>query len=252
MITTDTAEAGIGRINLDRPPFNILTRELLRALSASVQRLSEHPDLRVLLLTATGEHFSAGADVTEHLPPHHLSLIPDFLDAIAALDAFPFPVVAAVRGKCLGGGFELVQPADLIVAGTSAVFGQPEILLGVFPPAACILLPERMPAAVAARLIYHGDSITATEAERWGFVTRVVADEDVERAALEEARRLACHSAVALRAAKAALHGAGAARRRGALQTAGNIYMHDLMESRDAVEGLRAFTEKRRPVWRHE
>jgi cyclohexa-1,5-dienecarbonyl-CoA hydratase len=140
---------------------------------------------------------------------------------------------------------------DFIVAGENAVFGQPEIVLGVFPPAACVLLPERFPAAIAARLVYRGDSITAAEAERWGFVTRVVSDEEVDRAALEEARRLARHSAVALRAAKAALRGPGAAARHAALRAAGNLYIHDLMESHDAVEGLRAFTEKRRPVWRH-
>jgi cyclohexa-1,5-dienecarbonyl-CoA hydratase len=251
MTTAASTDTGIGRIELDRPPLNILTRALLGELRSDLRRLAEQPDLRVLLLTAVGEHFSAGADVGEHIPPHYLSLIPDFLDTIAALDAFPLPVVAAVRGKCLGGGFELVQPADLIVAGESAVFGQPEIALGVFPPAACVLLPERFPAAIAARLIYGGDSITAAEAERWGFVTRVVADEEVERTALEEARRLARHSAVALRAAKTALRGGGAVARRAALQAAGNLYMHDLMESHDAVEGLRAFTEKRRPVWRH-
>ena len=251
MTAVAATDTGIGRIELDCPPLNILTRELLGELRSDLRRLAEQPDLRVLLLTAVGEHFSAGADVGEHLPPHYLSLIPDFLDTIVALDAFPLPVVAAVRGKCLGGGFELVQPADLIVAGQSAVFGQPEIVLGVFPPAACVLLPERFPAAVAARLIYRGDSITAAEAERWGFVARVVADEEVERAALEEARRLARHSAVALRAAKTALRGGGAALRHAALRAAGNLYMHDLMASHDAVEGLRAFTEKRRPVWRH-
>jgi cyclohexa-1,5-dienecarbonyl-CoA hydratase len=251
MTAAASTDTGIGRIELDRPPLNILTRALLGELRSDLRRLAEQPDLRVLLLTAVGEHFSAGADVGEHIPPHHLSLIPDFLDTIAALDAFPLPVVAAVRGKCLGGGFELVQAADLIVAGESAVFGQPEIALGVFPPAACVLLPERLPAAVAARLIYCGDSITAAEAEHWGFVTRVVADEEVVRAALEEARRLARHSAVALRAAKTALRGGGTVARRAALRAAGNLYMHDLMESHDAVEGLRAFTEKRRPVWRH-
>lgn len=251
MTAAATTEPGIGRIELDRPPLNILTRNSMRKLRADLQRLAEQPELRVLLITAVGEHFSAGADVGEHIPPHHLSLIPDFLDTIAALDAFPLPVVAAVRGKCLGGGFELVQPVDFIVAGENAVFGQPEIVLGVFPPAACVLLPERFPAAVAARLVYRGDSITAAEAERWGFVTRVVADEEVDRVALEEARWLARHSAVALRAAKAALRGPGAAARHTALRAAGNLYMHDLMESHDPVEGLRAFTEKRRPVWRH-
>lgn len=251
MTATATIDAGIGRIELNRPPLNILTRELLNSIRTDLQRLSEQPELRVLLLTARGEHFSAGADVGEHLPPHHLSLIPDFTETIAALDAFPLPIVAAVRGKCLGGGFELVQPVDIVVAGAGAVFGQPEIVLGVFPPAACVLLPERLPAAVAARLIYRGDTITSAEAERWGFVARVVPDEDVERAALAEAHHLTRHSAVALRAAKAALRGAGAAARRAALRAAANIYMHGLMESHDAVEGLRAFTEKRRPVWRH-
>jgi cyclohexa-1,5-dienecarbonyl-CoA hydratase len=202
-------------------------------------------------LSAAGKHFSAGADVGEHLPPHHLSLIPDFLETVAALDAFPLPVVAAVRGKCLGGGFELVQPADLILAGQGATFGQPEILLGVFPPAACVLLPERIPPAVAARVVYAGESMSASEAERHGLVVGVVPDEEVESSALALAERLARHSSAALRAAKQALRGSGAAARHAALRQAGHVYLHDLMETHDAVEGLRAFSEKRQPVWRH-
>lgn len=251
MTVAATTEAGIGRIELDHPPLNILTRDVLREVRGELGRLAEQADLRVLLVTAVGEHFSAGADVREHLPPHHVSLIPEFLETVAALDAFPLPVVAAVRGKCLGGGFELIQAVDLILAGAGATFGQPEIVLGVFPPAACVLLPERLPPALAARLIYQGDSLSAAEAERWGFVTRVVPDDEVNRAALEEARRLARHSAVALRAAKGALRGGGAVARHAALRAAGHRYLHELMETHDAVEGLRAFTEKRRPVWRH-
>jgi cyclohexa-1,5-dienecarbonyl-CoA hydratase len=251
MTVAATTEPGIGRIELDHPPLNILTRDVLRDLHEQLRGLAEQPDLRVLLLTAAGDHFSAGADVGEHLPPHHLSLIPEFLDTVAALDAFPVPVVAGVRGKCVGGGFELVQPVDLIVAGQGASFGQPEIVLGVFPPAACALLPGRLPAALVSRLIFTGESISAAEAERWGLVARLVPDEDVERAALEQARRIARHSAVALRAAKRALRGDGTATRRAALRAAGQIYLHELMETHDAVEGLRAFTDKRRPVWKH-
>jgi cyclohexa-1,5-dienecarbonyl-CoA hydratase len=251
MTVATAVEPGIGRIVLDRPPLNILTRDVLRAMRAELARLADQRDLRVLLLTAAGPHFSAGADIGEHLPPHHLALIPDFLDTVAALDAFPVPVVAAVRGRCLGGGFELVQPADLIVAGEGASFGQPEIALGVFPPAACVLLPGRLPPSLVARVIYSGDPISAAEALRWGFVTRVVPDETVDEAALEEARRLARHSAPALRAAKQAVNGVAAAARRAALLQAGHVYLHELMETHDAVEGLRAFAEKRRPVWRH-
>jgi cyclohexa-1,5-dienecarbonyl-CoA hydratase len=251
MTVAVTTESGIGRIELDHPPLNILTRDVLRHLHEQLRSLAEQPDLRVLLLTATGEHFSAGADVGEHLPPHHLSMIPEFLETVAALDAFPVPVVAGVRGKCMGGGFELVQPADLIVAGQGASFGQPEIGLGVFPPAACVQLPGRLPPALVSRMIYSGVSISAAEAERWGLVVRVVPDEEVERAALEEARRIARHSAAALRTTKRALRGAGAVARHAALRAAGHLYLHELMETHDAVEGLRAFTEKRRPTWRH-
>lgn len=244
-------EPGIGHIVLTNPPLNILTRDLLCRLHGELQRLAEQPELRVLLLTAAGKHFSAGADVGEHLPPHHLSLIPEFLETVAALDAFPLPVIAAVRGRCLGGGFELVQPADLIIAGEGASFGQPEITLSVFPPAACVLLPERLPPGVAAQVIYTGDAITAAEAERGGLVARVVPDDAVDQVALELARRIASHSAAALRVAKRALRGVEAPRRHDALRHAGHIYLHELMDSHDAVEGLRAFAEKRQPVWRH-
>ncbi len=250
-----TIDDGVARLVLDSPPLNILTRDVLARLRRELVRLAEEPTLRVLLLTATGRHFSAGADVGEHLPPHHLSLIPEFLDTVQALDAFPLPVVAAVRGRCLGGGFELVQPVDLIIAGESASFGQPEIVLGVFPPAACVLLAERLPHGLAARIVYSGDPLSAAEAERHGLVVSVVPDDRVDEAGLELARRIATHSAAALRIAKRALRGAAGeaavTARQAALRDAGHRYLHELMVTHDAVEGLRAFTEKRVPVWRH-
>jgi enoyl-CoA hydratase/carnithine racemase len=114
-----------------------------------------------------------------------------------------------------------------------------------------VLLPGRLPPPIVARMIYSGESISAAEAERWGLVLRVVPDGDVEREALAEARRIARHSAAALRTAKATLRGRGALARHAALRAAGQVYLHELMETHDAVEGLRAFTDKRRPVWRH-
>lgn len=247
-----TVDAGIGRLTLEFPPLNVLTRAALAQLRAGLATLAADDTLRVLVLGATGKHFSAGADVAEHLPPRHLTLIPEFLETVAAIDAFPVPVVAAVRGKCLGGGFELVQAVDLIVASQTAAFGQPEIVLGVFPPAATALLAERVPASLAARLIYSGDPVSAVDAERCGFVTQLVPDDGVDAAALELAGRIARHSAAALRAAKSALRGGpGAEARLLALRRAGHFYLHGLMNTHDAVEGLRAFTEKRAPVWSH-
>lgn len=250
MSVTATVANGIGRLVLDNPPLNILTRAELATLRRELDRLAELADLRALVVSARGKHFSAGADVGEHIPPHHLTLIPDFLATVAALEAFPLPVIAAVRGKCLGGGFELVQPADIIIASDTAAFGQPEILLGLFPPAAVVLLPGRLPPGVVAQTIYTGDPLTAAEAERRGFVTRLVPDDALERVADEVAQRIARHSAASLRAAKHALR-PPAPQRDAALQRAGQIYLHELMETRDAVEGLRAFVEKRPAAWSH-
>jgi cyclohexa-1,5-dienecarbonyl-CoA hydratase len=249
MSVTATVANGIGRLVLDNPPLNILTRAELATLRRELDRLAELADLRVLVLSARGKHFSAGADVGEHIPPHHLTLIPDFLATVARLEAFPLPIIAAVRGKCLGGGFELIQPSDIIVAAEGAAFGQPEILLGLFPPAAVVLLPDRLPRGAVAETIYTGDPLSAADAERRGFVTRLVPDDALERTADELACRIARHSAVALRAAKHALRTSAAGVRDRALRRAGEIYLHELMATRDAVEGLRAFVEKRSPAW---
>jgi cyclohexa-1,5-dienecarbonyl-CoA hydratase len=249
MGVTTTLGNGIGRLVLDLPPLNILTRAALAELRAALARCAADPKLRVLVLGAAGKHFSAGADVGEHLPPHHLTLIPEFLETVAELDAFPLPVIAAVRGRCLGGGFELVQAADMIVAGEGAAFGQPEIVLGVFPPAAAVLLSARLPRGLAARIVYSGDPVTAAECERGGLVTRLAPDESVDEAALALAERIARHSGAALRLAKRAMRGAGADARKEALRQAGELYLQDLMETRDAVEGLDAFVEKRQPAW---
>ncbi|HEU5261980.1 MAG TPA: enoyl-CoA hydratase/isomerase family protein [Gemmatimonadales bacterium] len=249
MTVTRALDGAIGRLTLDHPPVNILTRDVLARFRAGLAALAVEPGLRVLLLSAAGKHFSAGADVREHLPPEHTGLIPEFMDTIAALDAFPLPVIAAVQGRCLGGGFELVQAADIIVAGDGAVFGQPEILLGVIPPAACALLPTRVGRGVAAELVYGGDPLTAAEAARVGLVRRVVPDDQLAQATLAVAGRIARHSAATLRLAKRALRGGEAEASAAGLRERGELYLHSVMTTQDALEGLLAFVEKRSPAW---
>ncbi len=253
MTVTRTVAGGIGRLILNHPPLNILTREVLGRFREELPQLAADPSLRVLVLSAEGKHFSAGADVGEHLPPEHANLILEFIDTVTALDEFPLPVIAAVQGRCLGGGFELVQAADVIIAGESAVFGQPEILLGVIPPVACALLACRAPRGVAAQVVYAGDPLPAADAERAGLVRRVVPDSELEEAALTAAARIARHSARILRLAKRAVRDGERQQSTGAaLHHAGELYLHEVMTTRDALEGLLAFVEKREPVWRHE
>ncbi len=251
MTVKTSNEHGIGTLTLSSPPLNILTRALLRSIRDELDRLGEEPALRVLLLTAEGKHFSAGADVGEHLPPEHERLIPEFLETVRALDAFPLPTVAAVRGRCLGGGFELVQAVDLVVAGEGASFGQPEIVLGVSPPAACALLPMRCGPGLAAELVLTGDPISAERAHQAGLVQRLVTDDRVEATALELATRLARHSAPALRLTKKALKAGAVGHRDAAFAQAQAIYLDELMQTADAVEGLQAFLDKRTPSWQH-
>jgi len=249
MTVRASLEGGIGRIVLDRPPLNILDRALLDRFRTELLHLAAQPGLRVLLLTAAGKHFSAGADVGEHLAPHFRDLIPEFVGTVAALDAFPLPVIAAVQGRCLGGGFELVQAADIVLAEEGARFAQPEIGLGVIPPAACVLLPERVGVGAVAELVFTGDPITAREAFEMGLVRRVAAADELEEAALAVASRIARHSASALRLAKRTLRRGSASRRSEAFAAATRTYVEDLMSTADATEGLTAFVEKRRPVW---
>lgn len=246
-----TIEDGVATLTLDHPPLNILTRAVLGEYREAMKNLANAPALRVVRLVATGRHFSAGADVGEHLPPEYAELIPEFAETIEAIAAFPLPVVAGVRGRCLGGGFELAQAADVVVAGEGASFGQPEILLGVTAPAACVLLPRRIGYGDAAALLFTGDPIPAARAKELGFVHAIVADEAVDEEALALARKIARHSAAALRETKRALREAAAMPRAEALRWTARAYVHDLMTGHDALEGLKAFLEKRPAEWRH-
>jgi cyclohexa-1,5-dienecarbonyl-CoA hydratase len=248
--TSLAVDSGLATLRIEAPPVNVLTRGVLGDIRRDLQELSAERALRVLIVTAAGRHFSAGADVAEHLPPLHERLIPEFLATVSALEAFPVPVIAAVRGRCLGGGFELALAADFIVAAESATFGQPEIFLGVAPPAAAAWLPRRLGDGLAAEIVLTGDPITAAAAARAGLVVAVVADDELDRAAHSLAGRMTRHSAASLRVAKRMLR-RSRPDARSALQAAGDLYLHDLMRTNDAVEGLQAFLQKRPPVWSH-
>jgi cyclohexa-1,5-dienecarbonyl-CoA hydratase len=249
-VRTELLDAGIGALTFGAPPLNILTRALLAELRGGLERLCGERTLRALVLDTEGPHFSAGADVGEHLAPEFRAMIPEFLDTVLLLARFPVPVIAVVRGQCLGGGFELAQAADLIVAEEGARFGQPEILLAVFPPAACALLPRRCPRGLAAEILFTGDPIDAQRALAAGLVNRVAPGGSGREQALALAARIARHSGAALRATKRAL-ALGEAGGEAGLRGAEALYLGDLMETRDANEGLRAFVEKRRPAWTH-
>lgn len=251
MLVKSVVEGGVATVTIDHPPLNVLTRALGEDLRAALEALAPRDDLRALVLAAAGKHFSAGADVGEHLPPVFRAMIPEFVRTVEAVASFPVPVIAAVRGRCLGGGFELAQAADLIVAGEGAAFGQPEIQLAVTAPIASVILPRLVGPGLAAEILYTGEPIPAARAREAGLVQHVVPDDRVDEEARTLAERIARWSASALRLAKRTMRAASGHDRAEAFRIAERIYVDELMETRDAVEGLTAFLEKRRAAWSH-
>jgi cyclohexa-1,5-dienecarbonyl-CoA hydratase len=251
MAITVEVHEGIAHLVLDDPPLNILTAPLMKDLRDRLRDCAADRSLRVLVLSAAGKHFSAGASVEEHLPGAVETMIPEFMATVAALDTFPAPVVVAIQGRCLGGALELALAGDLLVAGRNALLGVPEISLGVFPPAACVQLPRLASPGLAAELVLTGKPITAAQALEAGLVRRVVEDEAVVAEAMDLARAMSGHSAAALREAKKALRAGVARDGDGGMAESSRIYLEDLMQTADATEGLRSFVEKRRPQWSH-
>ncbi len=250
MGVTASLKGGVGQVVLNDPPLNLLTRSLMAELRERLAELGREERLRVLILHAEGKHFSAGAAVDEHLPDQVDAMIPEFMETIGAVRDFPLPVIAAVQGRCLGGAFELILGADLIIAAEDALLGVPEIQLGVFPPAVCLQLPRWGAPPLAAELVYTGDPQRASVLADAGIVRRVVPGADLLREATTLAEHIARNSGSVLRVTKRALR-AGTRALDGAVEEVTRIYLDELMATEDAIEGLTSFLEKRVPEWRH-
>jgi len=226
----------LARITLARPPLNILDLAHLEELAA---RLEEAAGAAVLVVSGgDARAFSAGNDVADHLPERAPAMLKAFHRAVRALLATDAVTVADVTGDAFGGGCELVAACDLAWAVPAARFGQPEIDVGCFPPAAASLLPRRIGPARAAELILLGRRIDAGTALAWGLLNGI--SDEGAGAAVDA---LLTKSAAVLRLAKRAL-------RDGTLAGAERIYEEELLGLADCSEGVRAFLEKRPPRWR--
>ncbi len=245
------ADGQVARVSLARPPRNVLDGEMLLDLAreAGGLRGPEHRRLKAVLLTAEGPSFSYGASVAEHDRAHAPAMLEGFQAAIAALLAPGVPLVAAVRGQCLGAGLELVSLASHIVAHVDARLGQPEIRLGAIPPLAAVLLPRRVGQRHADELILSGRTLEAGEALRIGLIDTLAA-EDPEAQALGWIQScLLPHSASSLRLAHRAARGALLEELAARLPALFRLYREELLPTADAEEGVRAFLEKRAPRW---
>lgn len=248
------AEDGVLEVVLDRPKANAIDRATSQALNAAWQRLRDDPDLKVGILTGAGERFfSAGWDLKAAAAGEGME--GDWGEGGFGGLEHPVgllkPVIAVANGMAVGGGFEVLLGADLIVAEEHARFALMEVQHGILAESAAVRLPRRIPRAVAMELMMTGRWMDAAEAERWGLVNRVVPTGAGLAAAWELARGLAAGAQLPLHAIKetvdatAHLPEAEAMRVREQLASVQRV-----KASEDQVEGARAFAEGRDPVWR--
>ena len=238
------------RLRLARPKANIVDAAMIAALAAALAEYRDTRELRAVLLDHEGPHFSFGASVEEHLPDQCADMLRSLHALVRSMLNFPLPLLVAIRGQCLGGGLEVATSGSMLFAATDAKLGQPEIRLAVFAPAASCLLPERIGQARAEDLLMSGRSMGGDEALASGLVDNL--SDDPEAAALAYFDQyLAQHSASTLRYAVLAARAEYRERVIAKLERVETLYLEQLMSTRDAVEGLTAFLEKRPAVWQN-
>ena len=241
---------GAGKITINRPPLNILNIETMEEMNRALAELRDDDAVKVVVITAAGNKaFSAGVEVADHLGDKLSSMVEGFDGLFISLVEVDKPTIAVVNGVALGGGCEVVLGCDMAIASEKAILGQPEIKLGVYPPPASVLLPRLIGRRKAFEIILSGDSIDAREAERIGVINKVVPDEELEKAADEFIKRFTSNSGLALTQARRALYRNFDLEFRKAMEVTGTDATL-VMGGENSVEGLTAFLEKRKPVWK--
>ncbi len=238
------------RLRLNRPKANIIDAEMIAALDGAFAEIAKSRDAHAVLLDHEGEHFSFGASVDEHLPGQCAGMLGALHGLIKRMLALPAPILVAVKGQCLGGGLEVAISGHMIFAAPDASFGQPEIKLAVFAPAASCLLPRLIARSHAEDLLYSGRSISGQRAAEIGLAA--TATDNPEAAALAYYdEHLAGLSASTLGFAIEAARGPFRDAVSADLDRVETLYLDGLMNTHDAVEGLEAFIGKRPAKWEH-
>jgi len=251
VVLVESPAPGVGLVRINRPDArNALNMEVRRRIVDALNEMTENGDIRAIVLTGNAKSFAAGADIKEMAGAGSIEMMQRGTHKLwRAIYACPKPVIAAVSGLALGGGCELAMTCDIIIAGESAKFGQPEVKIGIIPGGGGT---QRLTRAVgkykAMRYILTGDIFTAKEAFDMGLVSELAPDADVEKRAVAMAQQLAELPPLALLHAKESVLAAmetplssGLAFETKAVQI--------LFSSQDQKEGMAAFIEKRKPTF---
>jgi cyclohexa-1,5-dienecarbonyl-CoA hydratase len=251
--TREWFDGQIAEIGLGPPPGNIVTASLMGEVATELKAMenSSRSRIKLIIVRGQGEHFSYGASVEEHRPDQVGRMLPRFHALLRQVLACPIPTLAQVSGACLGGGFELALACSMMACDEAATLGVPEIRLGVFPPAASVLLPYKTTHAHASAMILTGRNYSGQEIHSMGIANILAGagklDETV--AAFVE-KQIIPKSASSLRLAWQASRRAMVQYYDAHIAAVERLYLDTLMSTQDAVEGIEAFLEKRTPTWR--
>lgn len=244
-------EKAIAHITLCDGKGNVLDQMMMHEIETLLRDIGGNGTLKLIMFDADGKHFSFGASVEEHQKDMAAAMLRNFHQLIYTLRDIHIPTLCKIRGQCLGGGMELALMCNFLFADKSAKFGQPEIVLGVFPPPASIILAEKIGLAKAEELLLTGKSISAEEAVALGFVNAVFDDQSALDTGVHTfiEQYILPRSASSLRFAVKATRAKFNNTLSTFLPLLEQMYMNELMTTRDANEGIVAFLEKRIPVW---
>jgi enoyl-CoA hydratase len=250
-VLTDVAD-GVAVITINRPEArNAVNGAVARGIAAAVEEFDGRSDVSVLILTGAGANFSSGMDLKGFLSGDAPIVEGRGFGGIAERPPAK-PVIAAVEGYALAGGFELVLACDLIVASEEAKFGLPEVRRGLVAGAGGLLrLPSRVPYHLAMEIALTGEHFSAARLAAAGLVSKLVPAGEALSAARELAARVALGAPLALAASKRVIVESSDWSSAEAFRKQGEV-ISPIFGSKDAMEGAMAFAEKRPPVWKGE
>ncbi len=239
---------------ISRPPANALSQVLIKEINAMLDEVEHDDAVRVILLHGEGKFFSAGADIKEFTSvtsgDQFAVLAKNGQVVFERMETFPKPIIAAIHGAALGGGLELAMGCHMRFVTENAKLGLPELQLGIIPGfAGTQRLPRYVGMAKAAEMMFTSEPISGLEAVQWGLANKAFTDEELLPKTLEIAYKIAKKSPIALKATIDALQFSKTASFHEGVEAEANAF-GTVFNSADAKEGISAFIEKRKPVFR--